>query len=50
MMEEEIYTYNKADITYTSRKIIGNIILNGKGAPEGTSTVKSSAHNICFGS
>lgn len=41
-----VYTYNKADIANYGRKIIGNIIINGKGAPEGTNTKNSSAHGI----
>ena len=43
-----IYTSNHANITNTGRKILGNIILNAIGAPQGTTAVNfaSSAEGI----
>lgn len=41
-----IYTSNGPDITNHGRKITGNIVLNGIGAPEGTNTANSSAEGI----
>ncbi|MEJ7683883.1 MAG: Ig-like domain-containing protein [Segetibacter sp.] len=41
-----IYTNNNSNITNKGRKIIGNIVLNGIGAPAGTNTSSSSAQGI----
>ncbi len=41
-----IYTSNGPNITNRGRKIIGNIVLNGIGAPGGTTTLGSSADGI----
>ncbi|MEJ7683886.1 MAG: Ig-like domain-containing protein [Segetibacter sp.] len=41
-----VYLYNGHNSTNTGRKIIGNIILNGRGAPEGTNTKNSAAQGI----
>jgi parallel beta-helix repeat protein len=41
-----IYTNNNPNVTNTGRKVIGNIVLNGIGAPAGTNTSSSSAQGI----
>ncbi|MEJ7684842.1 MAG: Ig-like domain-containing protein [Segetibacter sp.] len=41
-----IYTNNNPNITNKGRKIIGNIVLHGIGAPAGTNTSSSSAQGI----
>ncbi len=41
-----IYMSNGNNITYTGRKITGNIVLNGIGAPAGTNTTSSNADGI----
>lgn len=42
-----IYTYTgSSNATRYGRKVIGNIVLNGKGAPEGTYPVAASAEGI----
>ena len=41
-----IYTFNGQNNPWKNRKVIGNIILNGIGAPEGTNSPYSSADGI----
>lgn len=45
-----IYTYTgSSNMTYTNRKVLGNIVLNGKGAVHGTKTYEGQIHPFAEG-